>query len=96
LYAVVAAVGVAVFLTLGVGFKTPAWVAAVVCITVTFVLRMLTVKFDIRTHPVHEHAVRAKAGHGIRSGVQRLRGTDPVPPAPAAEQNATDPDQAPP
>lgn len=72
LYGVVAIVGVTVFLTLGVGFKTEAWVAAVVCIAVTFLLRILTVKFDITTHPVHEHAVRGWFLGGVRSTVERL------------------------
>jgi uncharacterized membrane protein YeiH len=73
LYAVVATVGVAVFLALGVGFKTPAWVAAVVCIAMTFMLRVFTVWFDIRTHPVHQHAIRTGLHEGVRSGMQRMR-----------------------
>jgi uncharacterized membrane protein YeiH len=73
LYGVVAIVGVAVFLTLGVGFKTQAWVAAVVCISVTFILRVLTVTFDIRTHPVHVHALRARVTRGIKSDTRKLR-----------------------
>ena len=73
LYAVTAFFGVAVFLMLGVGFKTPAWVAVVVCIGFTFVMRMFTIRFDIRTHPVHQHALRTSVQHGVRSSVHRLR-----------------------
>ena len=73
LYGVVAIVGVTVFLALGVGFKTPAWVAAVVCIAVTFTLRVLTVSFDIRTHPIHEHALRTKVNRGIKRGIRKTR-----------------------
>lgn len=69
LYGVVAIIGVTVFLALGVGFKTPAWVAAIVCIAVTFLVRILTVSFDIRTHPVHQHAMRGSIG----SGLQKVR-----------------------
>jgi hypothetical protein len=72
-YGVVAFVGVAVFLGLGVGFKTPAWVAAVVCVAVTFILRVLTIIFDIRTHAVREHAIQSRVRHGFRGTVHRLR-----------------------
>ncbi|HEY5494108.1 MAG TPA: TRIC cation channel family protein [Candidatus Anoxymicrobiaceae bacterium] len=78
LYAVTAFVGVAVFLTLGVGFKTPAWVAAIVCIAVTFLLRILTVRFDIRTHPVHQHALRAGVSQGVKGSYRRLRRKPPA------------------
>ena len=74
LYGVVAAAGVTVFLALGVGFKTHAWVAAVVCIAFTFIVRVLTVRFDVRTHPVHVHALRTKAKSGAKSGIQKFRG----------------------
>jgi hypothetical protein len=74
---VTAFVGVGVFLTLGVGFKTPAWVAAIVCIAVTFVLRILTVRFDIRTHPVHQHALRSGVSQGVKGSYRRLRGKPP-------------------
>jgi uncharacterized membrane protein YeiH len=73
LYAVVAALGVTVFLVLGVGFKTPAWIAAVVCIAVTFVARILTISFDIRTSPVKEHAWRARTKRGVERGAKRIR-----------------------
>jgi len=73
LYAVVACAGVIVFLALGVGFKTPAWVAAVVYIAVTFVLRVVTVHFDIRTHPVHQHAIRTIMTSGLKTTGRRLR-----------------------
>ncbi|MHB8895961.1 MAG: trimeric intracellular cation channel family protein [Candidatus Geothermincolia bacterium] len=89
LYAVVATVGVTVFLALGVGFKTPAWVAAVVCICVTFVLRIVTVRFDIRTHPVHQHAIRSGVTSGVGSAVRRVRGKDA-----GAEECATGPEEA--
>lgn len=73
LYAVAATVGVGVFLTLGVGFKIQAWVAAIVCIATTFVLRVLTLAFDIRTSPVKKHAWRTRASHGVKSSIHRLR-----------------------
>ncbi|MBU1670798.1 MAG: TRIC cation channel family protein [Actinobacteria bacterium] len=76
LYGVVAIVGVTVFLALGVGFRTPAWVAAVVCIAVTFVLRVVTIRFDIHTHPVHAHAVRGAVVSGYRGLAGRLRDKD--------------------
>jgi uncharacterized membrane protein YeiH len=80
LYGVVAITGVTVFLALGVGFKTPAWVAAIACIAVTFVLRVITVRFDIRTHPVHAHAIRGSLVGGYRGLAGRLRHRDrPVP-----------------
>lgn len=75
LYAITAMLGVMVFLTIGVGLKAPAWVAAIVCIGFTFVLRLLTVFFNIHTHPINEHAVRARVGHGLKSTLQRLRRT---------------------
>jgi len=62
-----------VFLTLGVGFKTPAWVAAVVCIAVTFLLRIATVIFNITTNPVHDHALRTRAMSTTKAGVRKVR-----------------------
>lgn len=73
IYAVAAIAGVSVFIILGVGFKTPAWIAATACIVTTFGLRILTVTFDIKTHPVHEHAVRKKLKHGVKSTVHKIR-----------------------
>ena len=73
LYAVAATTGVGVLLTLGVGFKVHAWVAAIACIATTFVIRILTLVFDIRTHPMRKHAWRAKARHGVKSTIHRLR-----------------------
>lgn len=73
IYAIAAIAGVSTFIILGVGFKTPAWIAAIVCIATTFILRILTVTFDIKTHPVHEHALRKKIKHGVKTTVHKLR-----------------------
>jgi len=73
LYAVAATIGVTAFLALGVGFKVEAWIAAIICIATTFVVRILTLVFDIRTSPVRKHAWRARASHGVRSTIHRLR-----------------------
>ncbi len=73
LYATVALVGVVVFLTLGAGFDLPPWVAAVVCIAVTFVLRIVTVMFNITTSPAHDHAMRTRAVSASKSVLGRLR-----------------------
>jgi hypothetical protein len=43
-----------------------------VCIAITFVLRMVTVKFDIHTHAVYEHALRTRVHTGLKSTVSRL------------------------
>lgn len=76
LYAVVAALGVTVFLVLGVSFNTPAWIAAMVCVAVTFVTRILTLSFDIRTSPVRAHAWRTRTQRGVERGVKRIRRRD--------------------
>lgn len=73
IYALAAITGVSVFVILGAGFKTPAWIAATACIVTTFVLRIFTVVFDVKTHPVHEHALRKKIKHGVKTTVHKIR-----------------------
>jgi uncharacterized membrane protein YeiH len=69
LYAMAALLGVIVFLALGVGAKINAQVAALISIGVAFATRVLSIVFDIHTHPVKEHAARAvvkKRARGLR------------------------------
>lgn len=58
LYAMAALFGVAVFLGLGVGARLNAQIAALISIGVAFATRVLSIVFDIHTHPVKEHTAR--------------------------------------
>lgn len=58
-YALAALLGVTVFLALGVGFHVNAQLSALIAIGVAFAMRIVAVGFDIKTHPVKEHAARS-------------------------------------
>jgi uncharacterized membrane protein YeiH len=69
LYAMAALVGVATFLSLGVGFKINAQLAALISIGVAFAVRMLSIVFDIHSHPAREHATRK----AVKTGARKIR-----------------------
>ena len=69
LYAMAALFGVTAFLALGVGAKLNAQLAALISIGVAFATRILSIVFDIHTHPVKEHTARTtvkRHAHRIR------------------------------
>jgi uncharacterized membrane protein YeiH len=69
LYAMAALAGVATFLGLGVGFKINAQLAALISIGVAFAIRILSIVFNISSHPVREHAAR----RAVKRGARKLR-----------------------
>ncbi len=69
LYAMAAVFGVVVFLGLGVGLKINAQVAALISIGVAFTIRILSIVFNIHTHPVKDHKTRAT----LRKGARKIR-----------------------
>ena len=55
-YALAALIGIVLFLVLGTQLEINAQISAVIAITVTFILRLAAIRFDLRSKPLADFA----------------------------------------